>query len=92
VYKPPPPRFVFELGSCCVAALPSAVSGSASRVFFWRAHGLRSKSEEPFQKKKWTPTWPSCRGTHRAGGCHQCVVRVRERGAAEVGSTRALLM
>jgi hypothetical protein len=21
------------------------------------------------------PTWPSCRGTHRAGGCHQCDVR-----------------
>jgi hypothetical protein len=28
-----------------------------------------------------TPTWPSCRGTHRAGGFHQCVVRVRERSA-----------
>jgi hypothetical protein len=33
-------------------AVPSAVSGSASRVFFWRAHTLRSKSEEPFQKTK----------------------------------------
>jgi hypothetical protein len=35
-----------------VAVVPSAVSGSASRVFFWRAHALRSKSEEPFPKKK----------------------------------------
>jgi hypothetical protein len=29
-----------------VAVVPSAVSGSASRVFFWRAHALRSKSED----------------------------------------------
>jgi hypothetical protein len=40
----------------------------------------------------WFPTWPSCRGTHRAGGYHQCVVRVRERSAAEAGSAPALLM
>jgi hypothetical protein len=36
--------------------------------------------------------WPSCRGTHRAGGYHQCVVRVRERSAAKAGSARTLLM
>jgi hypothetical protein len=30
-------------------------------------------------------------GGHRAGGCHQCIVRVRERSAAEAGSARALL-
>jgi hypothetical protein len=35
---------------------------------------------------------PSCRGTHRAGGYHQCVVRVRERSAPNAGSARALLM
>jgi hypothetical protein len=40
----------------------------------------------------WFPTWPSCRGTYRAGGCHQCVVRVRERSAAKAGSARTLLM
>jgi hypothetical protein len=40
----------------------------------------------------WTPTWPSCRGTQKAGGCHQCVVRVRERCAAKAGSAGALLM
>ena len=31
-------------------------------------------------------------GAHKAGGCHQCVVRVRERSAAEAGSARTLLM
>jgi hypothetical protein len=40
----------------------------------------------------WTPTWPSCRARDRAGGCHQCVVRVRERIAPNAGSVRALLM
>jgi hypothetical protein len=40
----------------------------------------------------WTPTWPSCRGTQKAGGCPQCVVRVRERIAPNAGSARALLM
>jgi hypothetical protein len=40
----------------------------------------------------WFPTWPSCRGAHRAGGCHQCVVRVRERSAPNAGSARTLLM
>jgi hypothetical protein len=40
----------------------------------------------------WFPTWPSCRGTQKAGGCHQCVVRVREQGAPNAGSARALLM
>jgi hypothetical protein len=29
----------------------------------------------------WTLTWPSCRGAHRAGGCHQCVVRCASAGA-----------
>jgi hypothetical protein len=44
------------------------------------------------------PTGVSCRfltanrQRHRAGGCHQCVARVRERGAAKAGSARALLM
>jgi hypothetical protein len=33
-----------------------------------------------------TPTWPACRGTHRAGGYHQCVVRVRERSAPNAGA------
>jgi hypothetical protein len=28
----------------------------------------------------------------KAGGCHQCVVRVRERSAAKAGSARTLLM
>jgi hypothetical protein len=35
--------------------------------------------------------WPSYGGTETGGG-HQCVVRVRERSAAEAGSARALLM
>jgi hypothetical protein len=34
----------------------------------------------------------TCRGTHRAGGCLLCVVRVRERSAPKAGSARTLLV
>jgi hypothetical protein len=31
----------------------------------------------------WFPTWPSCRGTQKAGGCHQCVVLTCASAGAE---------
>jgi hypothetical protein len=42
---------VNKIRDCCVAVLPSAVSGSTSRVPFLESACAARKSEEPFQKK-----------------------------------------
>jgi hypothetical protein len=58
--------------------------------FYWLPAGNQLERTAPLLNRgrpsvlwgvSWFPTWPSCRGTHRAGGCHQCVVRARERSA-----------